>query len=50
MNLMVTRGEGGGEGEIRNLGLIHTTLYLKYITNKDLLYSPGNSAQYSVIT
>ena len=29
---------------------IGTLLYLKYITNKDLLYSTGNSAQYSVIT
>jgi len=25
-------------------------LYIKYIVNKDLLYSTGNSAQYSVIT
>ena len=24
-------------------------LYLKYIMNEDLLYSTGNSAQYSVI-
>ena len=24
--------------------------YIKYITNKDLLYSTGNSTQYSVIT
>ena len=29
---------------------IGTQLYIKYITNKDLLYSTGNSAQYSVIT
>ena len=28
----------------------YTLLYLKEITNKDLLYSTGNSAQYSVIT
>ena len=27
-----------------------TLLYLKQIINKDLLYSTGNSAQYSVIT
>ena len=32
------------------LGLTCTHYYLKYITNKDLLYSTGNSAQYSVIT
>jgi len=29
---------------------MYTLLYLKYITNKNLLYSTGNSAQYSVIT
>ena len=28
---------------------MYTLLYLKYITNKDLLHSTGNSAQYSVI-
>ena len=27
---------------------MYTLLYLKWITNKDLLYSTGNSAQYSV--
>ena len=39
-------------GEI-NLDLeinIHTLLHLKYITNKDLLYSIGNSTQFFVIT
>ena len=42
-------GEGGGrEWEV---GIdIYTLLYLKQITNKDLLYSTGNSAEYSVIT
>ena len=29
---------------------MYTLLYLKWITNKDLLYSTGNSAQYFVIT
>ena len=28
---------------------MHTPLYLKQITSKDLLYSTGNSAQYSEI-
>ena len=28
---------------------IHTRLYIKQITNKDLLYSTGNSTQYSVM-
>ena len=27
---------------------IYTLLYIKHITNKDLLYSTGNSTQYSV--
>ena len=29
---------------------MYTLLYLKRITNKDLLYSIGNAAQYLVIT
>ena len=29
---------------------MYTLLYLKCITNRDLLYSPGNSPQYSVTT
>ena len=29
---------------------IYTLLYIKWITNKDLLYSTGNSTQYSVMT
>ena len=29
---------------------MYTLLYLKWITNMDVLYSTGNSAQYSVIT
>ena len=28
----------------------YTLLYLKQITNKDLLYSTGNAVQYSVLT
>ena len=35
----------------RKVGLnIYTLLYIKYITNKDLLYSTGNYTQYFVIT
>ena len=49
--LMVTRGEGSGGGVDWEFGIdMYTLLYLKEITNKDLLYSTGNSAQYSVIT
>ena len=29
---------------------MYALLYLRWITNKDLLYSTGNSIQYSVIT
>ena len=29
---------------------IYTLLYIKQITNKNLLYSTGNSTQYSVMT
>ena len=36
-----------GEGIVREFGTdMYTLLYLKQITNKDLLYSTGNSAQY----
>ena len=44
--LMVTRGEGWEEGIVRKFGIdMYTLLYLRWITNKDLLYSTGNSAQ-----
>ena len=44
---MVTQGEGWGEGIVREFGInmMYTLLYLKWIANKDLLYSTGNSAQ-----
>ena len=32
-----------------SLGLTYTLLYIKYMTNKDLLFSTGSSTQYSVI-
>ena len=42
-------GEGGGKGVVRERGMnMYTLLYLKWITNKDLLYSTGNSDQYYV--
>ena len=41
-------GEAGGrreEGIVREFGMdMYKLLYLKWITNKDLLYSTGNSA------
>jgi len=51
--ITVTRGEGWGwrEGIVREFGNeIYTLLYLKLITNKGLLYSTGNSAQYYITT
>ena len=40
----------GGVGISWEIGIdIHTLLHIKQITNKDLLYSTGNSTQYSVM-
>ena len=40
------RGKEGGEGVVREFEMdMYTLLYLKWITNKDLLYSTGNSVQ-----
>ena len=48
---MDTKGETWEGGITQELGLnIHTLLYIRQIINKDLLYSTGNSTQYSVIT
>ena len=42
---MVTRGEGQGEGTDWEFGTdMYTLLYLKWVTNKNLLYSTENSA------
>ena len=41
-------GQGGINWEIGTD--IYTLLYIKQITNKDLLYTTGNSSQYSVMT
>ena len=39
-------GRSRGEGIVREFGMnMYTLLYLKWITNKDLLFSTGNSAQ-----
>ena len=49
--LTVTKGETWGGGINQELGMnTHTLLCIRQITNKDLLYSTGNSIQYSVIT
>ena len=43
---MVAKEQGWGEGIVREFGMnMYTLLYLKWITNKDLLYCTGNSAQ-----
>ena len=48
---MVTRGKDGkGGGIVGEFGIdMYTLLYLKWVINRDLLYSTGNSAQYSVM-
>ena len=51
MNLWLPGMEGWEEGLGWEFGIdIFTLLYLKQITNKDLLNSTGNSAQCSVKT
>ena len=46
---MVAREKNGGEEIVREFGMdMYTLLYLKWKTNKDLLYSTGNSAQCDV--
>ena len=48
---MVARGDGsgGGGGTVREFGIdMYTLLYFKWLTNKVLLYSTGNSAQHHV--
>ena len=43
------QGEGCGKGIVKEFGInMYTLLYLKWITNKDLLYSTWNSAQHYV--
>jgi len=43
---MVAQGEGWGEGIVSELGMdMCTLLYLKWIINKDLLYSTWDSAK-----
>ena len=38
--------EGWGEGIVRELGMdMYTLLYLKWMTNKGVLYSTGHSAK-----
>ena len=49
---MVTSREKEGRGGINwEFGIdVYTLLYITHITNKDLLYSTGNSTEYSVMT
>ena len=43
---MLRRRNGGRDRIVREFGmLMYTLLYLKWIANKDLLHSTGNSAQ-----
>ena len=44
--MMATKGEKWEEGIVREFGMdMYTLLYLKWITNKALLYSKGDSAR-----
>ena len=45
---MLTRAWGGGADKLGDWD-IYTLLYIKQITNKNLLYSTGNPTQYSVM-
>ena len=46
MNLWMSRGRMGGRGIVWEFGMDrYTLLYLKWISNKNLLYSTGNSAR-----
>ena len=48
---MVARGERWREGIVREYEMgMYTLLYLKWKTDKDLLYSTWNSAQFYVAT
>ena len=49
IKLMVTKGETWEENTSQYTGIdIYTLLYINQITNKNLMYSTGNSTQYSV--
>ena len=44
--IMVVRGKKKGEEVVREFGInMHTFLYLKWVSNKNLLYNTGNSAR-----
>ena len=48
--LMVVRREECREGILKEFGIdTYSLLYLKWVNNKDLLRSTGNSSQYSVM-
>ena len=47
--LMVIKGEEVGWDKLGEWTDIYTLLYIQQITNKDLLFSTGNSTQYSVM-
>ena len=49
MNVWLPRGMM--EGKVKKFGMdVNTLLYLQWITNKGILYSTGNSAQYYITT
>ena len=48
-NLWLSKGKGGGINQEFEIN-IYTLLYIKQVTNKDLLYSTGKYTQYLVAT
>ena len=49
MYMVILWEQIGAKGIVRKFGMsMYLLLYLKWITNKDLLYSSGTTAQYHV--
>ena len=51
-NLWLAKGKGEGEGQMRDVGLTDTNsnLYIKQISNQNILYSTENYTHYLIIT
>ena len=51
-NLWLAKGKGEGEGQMRDVGLTDTNsnLYIKQISNQNILYSTENYTHYLMIT
>ena len=51
-NLWLAKGKAEGEGQMRVVGLTdtHSNLYIKQISNQNILYSTENYTHYLIIT